>query len=102
MSRSVRVHLPGHLRELARTGSAEVEIQVEEPATVARVLDEVEARWPVLKGTVRDPFTGERRAYIRYFACGEDISHASPEDALPQEVVEGREPLRVVGAISGG
>jgi len=102
VSRSVRVHLPGHLRELARTGAGEVEIQVEEPATVARVLDEVEARWPVLRGPVRDPFTGERRAYIRYFACGEDISHESPEDALPQEVVEGREPLRVVGAISGG
>jgi len=102
VSRAVRVHLPGHLRELARTGTAEVEIRVEEPATVARLLDAVESRWPVLKGTIRDPFTGERRAYIRYFACGEDLSHENPDDALPEEVVEGREPLRVVGAISGG
>jgi len=94
--------VPGHLPELARPGAAEVSLALEGPPTVAAVLDAVEERWPVLTGTIRDPFTRERRAYIRYFACGEDISHESPEEPLPAQVAQGREPLRVVGAISGG
>ncbi len=100
----VRVHLPGHLRELAGTGGPEVAVSpaAGSEATLAAVLDALEARYPVLRGTIRDPGSGERRAYMRYFACGEDLSLRDPGEALPGPVAAGEEPLRVVGAIAGG
>jgi hypothetical protein len=93
--------LPAPLLSLARV-SGEQRVDVEAPVTVARVLDVLEARHPVLRGTIRGHNGGKRRAYIRYFACARDISH-DPDDApLPDAVIEGTEPLLVVGAISGG
>lgn len=99
----VRVHLPGHLRELARTGGPEVSVGTEGAgATLSGVLDALEERYPVLRGTIRDPGSGERRAYMRYFACGEDLSLRDPGELLPGAVARGEEPLRIVGAIAGG
>jgi hypothetical protein len=97
----VRVVLPYHLRTLARVG-AEVTVEVDGPATVRRVLDALEERWPVLRGTIREYETGERRAFLRFFACEEDWSHEPMDAELPCAVVEGREPLLIVGAIAGG
>jgi hypothetical protein len=93
--------LPTHLRNLARVG-AEVTLQVPAPVTIASVLDVLEARYPMLCGTIRDHDTLRRRAFIRYFACEEDLSHAAPDTPLPEAVVAGREPLIVLGAIAGG
>lgn len=101
MTRSVRVALPTHLRTLARV-DGEVRVEVDDPVTAGRVLDALEAAHPTLEGTIRDHGTGERRAYIRYFACGEDLSHEPADRPLPDEVAEGREVFRVVGAIAGG
>lgn len=98
---SIRVALPAHLRNLAGVGR-EVTIELEVPATVTSVLDALEAAHPALRGTIREHGSGARRAFMRYFADGEDISLGSPDDLLPGAVAEGREPLRIVGAIAGG
>jgi molybdopterin synthase sulfur carrier subunit len=97
----IRVMLPTNLRRLADTGS-EVQLQVQDPVTLAAVLDALEARYPMLRGTIRDHRTRQRRPYIRFFACGEDLSHEPPDAPLPAEVVIGTEPLRIVGALAGG
>jgi len=95
------IALPTHLRRLANV-EREIEIQVEDPVTVRAVLDALEDEYPMLRGTIRDQATKERRPYIRFFACGEDLSLDSPEAPLPAEVTAGTEPLRIVGAMAGG
>jgi len=97
----IRVMLPAHLRTLAQV-DGEVELQVDGAVTKRSVLDALEARYPVLKGTIRDHVTQERRAFIRFFACEQDYSHTAPDEALPEEVANGAEPFMVVGAIAGG
>ena len=97
----IRVALPYHLRNLARVGK-EVELTVEAPATLGLVLDTLEAQYPVLRGTIRDHDTHRRRPFIRFFACGQDLSLQPQETALPDAVVTGAEPFRVVGAMAGG
>lgn len=98
---TIRVRLPHHLRILARVGS-EVKVDVGGPVTVRSVLDALEVGYPMLRGTIRDHVTQQRRAYLRFFASGQDLSHASPDDPLPDRVVSGEEPLIVLGAIAGG
>lgn len=98
---TVVVTLPYHLRNLARL-DGDVTLTVEGHVTLRSVLDALEARYPMLHGTIRDHVTRQRRPFLRFFACGEDWSLASQDDALPQAVAEGREPLMVVGAIAGG
>ena len=98
---TIRVVLPYHLRNLARVDS-EVQLEVEGPVTVRSVLDALEARYPVLRGTVRDHGTLKRRPFVRFFACKEDLSLEPPETKLPNEVVSGAEPFLIVGAIAGG
>lgn len=97
----IRVLLPTHLVRLANT-SREVEIALEAPVTIGGVLDALEEQYPVLRGTIRDHHTKERRAFIRFFACGEDWSHEPPDTPLPEQVASGEEPFRVVGAMAGG
>ena len=97
----VRVVLPYHLRNLAKVGS-EVTLEVEGAVTQRSVLDALEARYPMLCGTIRDHGTLQRRAFLRFFACQEDLSHESPDALLPEAVVSGKEPLIVIGAIAGG
>ena len=97
----IRVLLPAHLRTLAKV-TGEVELDVVGPATQRAILDSLEARFPVLCGTIRDQSTHKRRAFIRFFACEQDLSHESPDTPLPNEVQNGREPFLVVGAIAGG
>ena len=97
----IRVVLPAHLRELART-DAEVAVEVDHPVTQRTVLDALENRFPVLRGTVRDHVTAQRRPFIRFFACMEDLSNDPPDAPLPQEVAAGDEPYLVVGALAGG
>ncbi len=97
----IRVVLPPPLRELARI-PAEIELAVEGPVTQRTVLDAVEARYPALRGTLRDQVTKKRRAFVRFFACEEDLSNESPDAELPDEVARGKEPYLVVGAIAGG
>ena len=97
----MRVALPAHLRTLARV-DGEVELEVAAPLTQRTVLDALEARYPMLRGTIRDQATGKRRAFMRYFACGEDLSHEAPDTPLPEAVAGGTEPFMVVGAIAGG
>ena len=97
----IRVELPAHLRTLARVGS-EVEIEVAGRATLRSVLDALEARYPVLRGTIRDHVTQKRRPYVRFFACTEDLSHELPDTPLPDAVATGAEPFLVVGAMAGG
>ena len=97
----IRVVLPAHLRTLARV-SGEVEVDVAGPATQRAVLDALEAGYPMLRGTIRDRVTLRRRAFVRFFACGEDLSHEPPDDPLPDAVVRGAEPFLVVGAMAGG
>jgi hypothetical protein len=97
----IRVVLPYHLRTLARVGK-EVELQVDGPATQSSALDALEASYPVLRGTIRDHVTKQRRPFIRFFACGQDLSHEPPDAPLPDAVATGAEPLWVVGAIAGG
>jgi len=97
----IRVVLPQHLRTLARV-EGEVAITVEGPATIASLLDAVEARFPVLRGTIRDHETRRRRPFVRFFACQEDLSHEPGETALPDEVRKGEEPFMIVGAMAGG
>jgi sulfur-carrier protein len=97
----IRVVLPPHLRNLARV-TGEVEVEVAGPVTQRLVLDAVEERFPMLRGTMRDRQTGRRRALVRFFACEEDLSNESPDAPLPDRVVTGEEPFLVVGAMAGG
>jgi hypothetical protein len=97
----IRVVLPAHLRLLARV-DGEVQVEVEGRVTIASVLDAMEARYPVLRGTIRDYLTGQRRPFVRFFACEEDWSHESTDAQLPDAVASGVEPLLLVGAIAGG
>ena len=97
----IRVVLPTHLWRLANV-SREIEIEIDGPTTLDSVLGELEAQYPMLRGTIRDHVTKERRAYIRFFACGEDLSHEALDSPLPETVTMGTEPLRVVGAMAGG
>jgi len=97
----IRVVLPAHLRTLAKV-SDEVTLDVERQATVGSVLDALELRYPVLRGTIRDRITHQRRPFVRFFACEEDLSHESPDTPLPEAVVTGAEPFLVVGAMAGG
>ncbi len=97
----IRVILPQHLRTLAHVGS-EVTIEVKGQATLRSVLDALEARYPMLRGTIRDHGTQQRRPFLRFFACEEDLSHESPDAPLPDAVASGKEPLVILGAIAGG
>jgi sulfur-carrier protein len=97
----IRVVLPGHLRTLARVG-AEVQLEVEGPVTQRSVLDALEAQYPMLRGTIREHVTRERRPFLRFFACEEDYSLEPPDTPLPDAVAWGAEPLLIIGAIAGG
>jgi hypothetical protein len=97
----IRVALPHHLRTLAHV-DREVAINVEGPITIGTVLDAVEDRYPMLRGTIRDHVTHQRRPFIRFFACGQDLSHQPIDLPLPDEIASGAEPFRVVGAMAGG
>ncbi len=99
--RSIRVVLPQHLRALAKVGT-EVTLHVGAPVTLRAVLDVLEARYPMLCGTIRDHVSQQRRPFLRFFACEEDLSHDSPDAPLPEPVVNGNEPLLIIGAIAGG
>jgi molybdopterin synthase sulfur carrier subunit len=98
----IRVILPGHLRTLARITETEVNLEVAGAVTQRSVLDALEARYPMLAGTLRDHVTRERRAFVRFFACQEDLSNESPDALLPEAVASGKEPFLVIGAIAGG
>lgn len=98
----IRVVLPPHLRGLARISSTEIALEVHGAATVRSVLDALEANYPMLQGTIRDHVTQQRRPFLRFFACEEDLSHESLDKPLPDAVVSGKEPLLIVGAIAGG
>jgi molybdopterin synthase sulfur carrier subunit len=97
----IRVVLPFHLRTLAHV-EGEVELEVNGPVTQRSILDALEARYPMLCGTIRDHVTQQRRAFVRFFACEEDVSHESPDAPLPEAVASGTEPFLVIGAIAGG
>ena len=99
---TIRVELPAHLRVLARISGHEVSVEVSAPATVRVVLDALEAAYPMLCGTIRDHVTLQRRAFLRFFACQQDLSLDSPDAPLPAAVVNGREPLIILGAVAGG
>jgi hypothetical protein len=97
----IRVTLPAHLKTLAKV-SGEVELEVPGEVSQRAVLDALEARYPVLRGTIRDQATLKRRAFVRFFACEEDLSHEAPDAPLPEAVVKGKEPFMIVGAMAGG
>ena len=97
----IRVVLPPHLRTLAKV-SGDVELEVEGRVTQRSILDALEARFPMLRGTIRDQTTQERRPFLRFFACSEDVSHEEPDAALPEAVASGAEPFFIIGAIAGG
>ena len=97
----IRVVLPPHLRGLAHV-SGEVQVEIQGAVTQRSVVDAIEATYPMLRGTIRDHVTEERRPFLRFFACAEDLSHESPDAPLPEAVVSGKEPLLIVGAIAGG
>lgn len=97
----IRVILPPHLRTLARV-NGDVELEIAGPVTQRSVLDALEARYPMLRGAIRDHVTLQRRAFLRFFACEEDLSHESPDAPLPEAVASGQEPFIVIGAIAGG
>jgi molybdopterin synthase sulfur carrier subunit len=97
----IRVQLPQHLRMLAKV-QGELQLEIEGPATQRSVLDALEASYPMLKGTIRDHVTQQRRAFMRFFACEEDLSLESPDSPLPDAVASGKEPFLVIGAIAGG
>ena len=97
----IRVVLPPHLRRLARV-NGKVELQVDPPITQRSILDALEAQYPMLRGTIRDHASRERRSFIRFFACGEDWSHEPPDAPLPDAVATGAEPFLIVGAMAGG
>ena len=100
-SGKIRVVLPPHLRGLAKI-SGEIKLEIPGPVSVRSVLDVLEANYPMLQGTIRDHVTQQRRPFLRFFACEEDITHESPDAPLPDEVVTGKEPLLIIGAIAGG
>ena len=105
MAVEIRVVLPSPLRALAQAGSETVVALAADAvgtASLRQVLDAIEARYPMLRGTIRDHVTQQRRAFVRFYACEQDLSHQSPDAALPEGVVEGREPLLIVGAMAGG
>ncbi len=97
----IRVALPAHLRTLARV-NGEVTLEIEGRPTLRAALDALETAYPTLQGAIRDHVTHQRRPFVRFFACEQDLSHESPDEPLPEEVVNGKEPLLVVGAIAGG
>ena len=97
----IRVTLPPHLRKLAQV-DVEIKLDVEGPVTQSSVLDALENNYPMLRGTIRDHVTKKRRAFVRFFACGEDLSHEPPDAPLPDVVATGAEPFMIVGAIAGG
>jgi sulfur-carrier protein len=97
----IKVVIPAHLRTLARVES-DVELEIAGPVTLRAVLDALEARYPMLRGTIRDQVTQERRPFLRFFACAEDLSHEPAEALLPEAVANGAEPLFIIGAIAGG
>jgi len=97
----IRVVIPHHLRTLANVGK-EIALEVDAPITQRTVLDALEARYPVLRGTIRDRNTHQRRALIRFFAGGQDLSHESPDAPLPEAVIAGQEPFLIIGAMAGG
>src|SRR6266545_4560756 len=97
----IRIVLPPHLRTLAHV-SGDIELEVDGPVTLRSALDALETRYPMLRGTIRDHGTLQRRPFLRFFACEEDLSHESPDAPLPDAVVSGKEPLIVIGAIAGG
>jgi sulfur-carrier protein len=97
----IQVVLPAHLRTLARV-DGDVELQVEGPVTLRAVLDTLEARYPMLRGTIRDHVTQQRRPFLRFFACEQDLSHEPPDAPLPDAVASGEEPFLIIGAIAGG
>jgi molybdopterin synthase sulfur carrier subunit len=97
----IRVILPHHLRTLAHVGT-ELELEVKGPVTQRSVLDTLEARYPMLRGTIREHGTQQRRPFLRFFACEEDLSHESPDTPLPDAVASGAEPFLIIGAIAGG
>jgi sulfur-carrier protein len=97
----IRVIIPQHLRTLARV-DGEIQLELEGRVTQRAVLDALEAQYPVLRGTIRDHVTQQRRPFLRFFACEEDLSHEPPDTALPDAVVQGREPFLIIGAIAGG
>lgn len=98
---SIRVQIPYHLRNLAQV-QGELQLELVEPITLRATLDALEARCPMLRGTIRDHDTGERRPFLRFFACEEDLSLNSPDALLPEAVAQGKEPLLIIGAIAGG
>ena len=97
----IRVVLPAHLKTLAQV-QGEVSLEISGPPTLRSVLDQLETRYPTLRGTIRDHTTRERRPFLRFFACEEDLSHEGPDARLPDAVIRGEEPLLVIGAIAGG
>jgi hypothetical protein len=97
----IRIILPHHLRTLSHTG-AELTLEVESPVTLHSVLDALEARYPMLRGTIRDQVTHQRRPFLRFFACEQDLSHQPPDSPLPDAIASGAEPLIILGAIAGG
>jgi molybdopterin synthase sulfur carrier subunit len=101
MSDTVRVVLPAHLRALAKV-DGEVALDLAGTVTQRAVLDALEERYPMLRGTIRDQASGKRRSFVRFFACEEDLSHEQPDDPLPEDVAQGKEPFLVIGAMAGG
>jgi hypothetical protein len=101
MANLIRIVLPQHLRTLAHVGN-EISLEVEPPITLAAALDALETRYPMLMGTIRDHVTKQRRPFLRFFACEEDLSNDLPDTALPEAVCSGKEPLLIIGAIAGG
>ena len=97
----IRVVMPAHLRTLAGV-SGDVTVEIDGDVTRRSILDALESRYPMLRGTIREHVSGERRPFLRFFVCGEDITHNSPDDPLPEEIVSGKEPFYVIGAIAGG
>jgi sulfur-carrier protein len=97
----IRIILPQHLRTLAHVGS-EVELELDGPVTLRSVLDALEGRYPMLRGTIRDQVTQQRRPFLRFFACEEDLSHEPPDAPLPDAIASGKEPFIIIGAIAGG
>ena len=97
----IRVTLPAHLRKLAQV-DGEVSLDIADQITQRSILDALEARYPMLRGTIREHVSGKRRAFVRFFACGEDLSHESPDTPLPEAIATGAQPFMIVGAIAGG
>jgi len=97
----IRVSMPAHLRTLAGV-SGDVTVDVDGEVTRQKILDALESRYPMLRGTIREHVSRQRRPFLRFFACGEDITHQSPDDPLPQQIASGEEPFYIIGAIAGG